>query len=138
MMSFAKRKKLVSTSDSSVSMSVHLRATRDMQPTAMTYYEEEQSRLPQSRPRVVMYRDPACRGLGHPNPVRHHLLHALADGYAKGGAAEEEPYPNVDAHPRRSHCYLHHTIGERVPTALCGPHRLFRPFGYYCRNGCRC
>jgi hypothetical protein len=34
-----------------------------------------------------MYRDPACRGLGHPNPVRHHLLHALADGYAKGGAA---------------------------------------------------
>ena len=50
MMSFAKRKKLVSTSDSSVSMSVHLRATRDMQPTAMTYNEEEQSRLPQSRP----------------------------------------------------------------------------------------
>jgi len=33
-------------------MSVHLRATRDMQPTAMTYNEEEQSRLPQSRPRV--------------------------------------------------------------------------------------
>ena len=34
-----------------------------------------------------MYRDPECRGLAHPNPVRHHLLHALADGYAKGGAA---------------------------------------------------
>ena len=34
-----------------------------------------------------MYRNPACRGLAHPNPVRRHLLHALADGYAKGGAA---------------------------------------------------
>jgi hypothetical protein len=64
-------------------MSVHLRATRDMQPTPMTYYEEEQNRSPQSRPRVSQVRRPR---VVIPTQ-RHHLLHALADGYAKSGAA---------------------------------------------------